>query len=185
LNNKSGKLVIISGPSGVGKGTIVDCLLKKSDHIALSISCTTRTPRQGERDGVNYFFITRQQFEELIAQNGFLEYSNHFGNYYGTPKAFVEHQLEQKDVLLEIDVDGALAAKAIYPQALLIMIAPPDKDTLYARLSGRGTESKEVIDGRMARAQYELSKSDKYDYVVVNDVLEDAVDRILEIIQTA
>jgi guanylate kinase len=184
LNKPQGKLVVISGPSGVGKGTIVKQLLKKDDSIVLSVSCTTRSPREGEVDGVNYFFITKEKFKQMIAEGGFLEYSNHFENYYGTPKFFVENMLEQgKSVILEIEVDGALNAKRVYPNALLIMVAPPTRQALVERLTGRGTESKEVIEERLKRADYELSKSDKYDYTIINDDLDTAVTQILNLIK--
>jgi guanylate kinase len=178
-----GKLIILSGPSGVGKGTIVNKLLSARPNISLSVSCTTRAPREGERDGVNYFFLSKEQFKKMLDEGGFLEYSNHFENYYGTPKFFVEEKLKTGDVILEIEPDGALNAKAVYPQAILIMIAPPSREELVARLRGRGTEDESVIAKRLARADYELSKSDKYDYVVVNDNLDDAVNKILQILE--
>ena len=134
------KLIVISGPSGVGKGTIVNELLKKGDY-ALSISCTTRPPRRGEKEGISYFFISREKFEAMIEEDGFLEYDNHFDNYYGTPKDFVQKQLQTKNVILEIEVNGALNAKRSYPEAILIMILPPNFEELKARLTGRGTES--------------------------------------------
>jgi guanylate kinase len=178
-----GKLIILSGPSGVGKGTIVNRLLAVHPNISLSVSCTTRPPREGEKDGVNYFFLSKEQFKKMIDEGGFLEYSNHFENYYGTPKFFVEQKLKTGDVILEIEPDGALNAKAVYPQAILIMLAPPSREELVARLKGRGTEGDDVIAKRLARADYELSKADKYDYVVVNDNLEDAVNKILQILK--
>ena len=176
------KLIVISGPSGVGKGTIVNELLKKGDY-ALSISCTTRAPRVGEKEGVSYFFISRDKFFSMIEENGFLEYDNHFENYYGTPKEFVEKQLQTKNVILEIEVNGAFRVKKSYPDAILIMIAPPSTDELKARLVGRGTESAEDIAERLARLDYELSQSDKYDYTVVNDNLSGAVEEIENIIK--
>ena len=178
------KLIVISGPSGVGKGTIVNELLKKGDY-ALSISCTTRAPRVGEREGVSYFFISKDKFLTMIAEKGFLEYDNHFENYYGTPKDFVEKQLQTKNVILEIEVNGALAVKKSYPEAILIMIAPPSTDELKSRLVGRGTESAENIKERLARLEYELSQSDKYDYTVINDDLARAVEEIENIIKNS
>ena len=178
------KLIVISGPSGVGKGTIVNELLKKGDY-ALSISCTTRAPRVGEKEGVSYFFITREKFLSMIEDDGFLEYDNHFENYYGTPKDFVEKQLQTKNVILEIEVNGALEAKKSYPEAILIMIVPPSKAELKSRLVGRGTENDEKIEERMSRIEYELSQKDKYDYTVINDDLERAVGEIEEIIKNS
>jgi guanylate kinase len=182
LSNFVGKLVVLSGPSGVGKGTIVNKLLD-GDNFYLSISCTTRSPREGEKDGVNYFFISKEKFLKDIEEGGFLEYSNHFDNYYGTPKAFVEEKLKYGNVILEIDVDGALNVKKVYPEAVLIMITPPSKEELYKRLSGRGTEGEEVILKRLQRADYELSKTSSYDYAVVNDDLDRAVEEIKNIIE--
>lgn len=178
------KLIVISGPSGVGKGTIVNELLKKGDY-ALSVSCTTRAPRVGEKEGVSYFFISREKFLSMIEEDGFLEYDDHFGNFYGTPRDFVEKQLQTKNVILEIEVNGAFKAKKSHPEAILIMIVPPSMDELKHRLFGRGTESKENIEGRLSRIDYELSKTDKYDYTVVNDDLERAVGEIEQIIKNS
>lgn len=178
-----GKLLVISGPSGVGKGTIVNKLLSLRPNVSLSISCTTRAPREGEVDGKSYFFLTKERFEEKIREGGFLEYSRHFENYYGTPRAFVESKLEEGDVILEIDVDGGLNVKSAMPEAVLVMIAPPDRQALYSRLKGRGTEDEMTISKRIDRAEYELSKSPLYDFVIINDVLDEAVkavERILE-----
>lgn len=176
------ELIVISGPSGVGKGTIVNEILRLCPKTSLSVSCTTRSPREGEKEGISYFFLSKEQFEKDIAEGGFLEYSQHFGNYYGTPAAFVEEKLKTGDVILEIDVDGALAVKKKRPSAVLIMVAPPSKEELYKRLKGRGTEGEEVIKKRLERVDYELSKSGEYDYVVVNDDLTSAVNEILNII---
>lgn len=177
-----GKLVVISGPSGVGKGTIVNEVLKARPRCALSISCTTRPPREGEKDGVNYFFMTRERFEKMIEEGGFLEYSEHFSNYYGTPKFFVEEKLKSGDVILEIDVDGALNVKKSYDEAILVMIAPPDRQALLSRLRGRGTESEEKIASRLLRADYELSKAPLYDYTIINDDLAKAVGEVVRIL---
>lgn len=174
-------LIVLSGPSGVGKGTVVSRLLQKEGY-ALSVSCTTRPPREGEVDGKSYFFISKEEFLKSVEEGGFLEYSNHFENYYGTPRKFVLDKLKISDVILEIDVDGALQVKKAYSAAVLIMLTPPDADELRRRLITRGTESAETIEKRVARCEYELSKKDLYDYAVVNDDLETCVKEIEKII---
>ena len=175
--------IVISGPSGVGKGTIVDRLLELDDGLVESVSCTTRAPREGERDGVEYHFITKHEFLSRIAENDFLEYDEHQGGMYGTPRSFVERQLKDKTVLLEIDVVGGLNAKRIMPKTVLIMIVPPSEEELLARLSKRGTETEEQIQNRLHRVPFELAQKDKYDYVVVNDDLEKAIREVHAIIQ--
>lgn len=175
-------LIVISGPSGVGKGEVVKKLIAKGGY-ALSVSCTTRQPRSGEVEGVSYFFISREEFERQVAAGGFLEYARHFESCYGTPRKFVEERLEESDVILEIDVDGALQVKNSYPEALLIMLVPPDMQTLEYRLRNRGSESEEKIAKRLSRVSYELSLKDKYDYVVVNGELPVAVRQIEKIIE--
>lgn len=175
-------LIILSGPSGVGKGTIIERLLSRGG-FALSVSCTTRSPRKGETDGVSYFFISKEKFNEMLENGGFLEYSRHFENYYGTPRKFVEEKLKTDNVILEIEVDGALQVKNAYPEALLIMVLPPDRTELKARLIKRGSESEEQIGERLARLDYELSKRDSYDFVVINDDLEKTVKDIENIIK--
>ena len=174
-------LLVISGPSGVGKGTITE-VLKKSDDMSLSISYTTRKPREGEVDGIHYFFVSKDEFLNGIDNDEFLEYSNHFDNYYGTPKKFVLDKLKTSNVLLEIDVNGALMVKKSYPDAVLIMIAPPSKDELKARLIKRGTESIDKIEERISRMEFELEKSSLYDYTVINDDLEEAIKEVKQII---
>ena len=177
------KLLVISGPSGVGKGTLVKALKARRADVVESISCTTRSPRTGETHGKEYFFLTKEEFLRRIEENDFLEYDEHFGNYYGTPKSFVREMLQEKSVILEIDVVGALNAKKAIPESVLIMIAPPSVDELKRRLIGRGTETHEAIENRLSRLEYELSQQDKYDYVVINDELERALgelERILD-----
>lgn len=175
-------LIVLSGPSGVGKGTVVNKLLQKGSY-ALSVSCTTRAKREGEVDGKSYFFISKEEFLKTIEEGGFLEYSNHFENYYGTPKKFVEKQLQSYDVILEIEVDGALQVKKSHPEAILIMLVPPSVEELKRRLLGRGTESEEKINARIARMEYELSKKEQYDYTLVNDDLDECVARLEDIIK--
>ena len=175
-------LIVLSGPSGVGKGTIAKRLVEKNQNISLSISCTTRSPRDGEVDGREYFFIDKSKFLEKVDKDGFLEYSNHFENYYGTPKDFVMNKLKDNDVLLEIDVNGGLNIKKSYPQALLIMVVPPSLEEIEHRLICRHTESLEKIKLRMQRIDYELEKASLYDYSVVNDDLEQAIIEIEQII---
>lgn len=177
-----GKLIVVSGPSGVGKGTIVKTLVKKRADVVESVSCTTREPREGERHGREYYFLTKEEFLRRIAANDFLEYDEHFGNYYGTPISFVKETLKEKSVILEIDVVGALNAKKAIPESVLVMIAPPSVQELEKRLRGRNSESEEEIQGRLARLEYELAQKDKYDYVIVNDILENAIARLEEII---
>jgi len=168
-------LMVVSGPSGVGKGTLVKTLIKRRADVVESVSCTTRAPREGEVHGREYYFLDKAEFLKRIQENDFLEYDEHFGNFYGTPKSFVKETLKTKSVILEIDVVGGLNAKKEIPQTVLVMIAPPSIEELKRRLIGRGTESKEEIENRLARLEYELSQKDKYDYVIVNDDLETAI----------
>ncbi len=175
-------LLVLSGPSGVGKGTVVKQLLKRGNY-SLSVSCTTRSPRAGEKDGEAYFFIGKDEFLETIERGGFLEYSNHFENYYGTPEKFVQDKLETSDVILEIEVDGALQVKKSHPAAVLIMILPPSVDELRARLKKRGSETSDKIEERIKRMDYEISKKSQYDYVVINDDLNKTVEEIENIIE--
>lgn len=182
--SKRGILTIISGFSGVGKGTAVRKMMETYDNYALSVSATTRKPREGEEDGVSYFFKTREEFEEMIQKDQFIEYAQYVDNYYGTPKEYVEQQLASgKDVILEIELQGALKVKEQYDKGLvLIFITPPNAEVLEERLRGRGTEDEATIAKRMARAYEESFYMDKYDYVVVNDVLEQCVSDIHNIV---
>ena len=175
-------LMAVSGPSGVGKGTLVKTLIKRREDVVESVSCTTREPRVGEVDGREYFFISKEEFLRRIQENDFLEYDEHFGNYYGTPISFVKETLKEKSVILEIDVVGALNAKKAIPESVLVMIAPPSVQELEKRLRGRNSETEEEIQGRLARLEYELAQKDKYDYVIVNDILENAIAHLEEII---
>lgn len=178
-------LIAVSGPSGVGKGTLVKELLKRRSDVVESVSCTTRAPREGEVDGREYFFLTREEFQKRIDNGEFLEYDEHFGNYYGTPKSFVRETLKEKSVLLEIDVVGALNAREAFPDCLLVMVVPPSVEELKKRLEGRNTETAAEIEKRLSRLEYELSKKDLYDYAVVNDDLEKAVERLSKLIDQA
>ncbi len=176
---------MISGFSGTGKGTLVKRLLQEYDNYSLSVSRTTRSPREGEIDGVDYIFSTDEEFRRLIDENGFIEYAGYVGNYYGTPRAFVERQLAAgKDVLLEIEMQGALKIKEQYPDAFLIFVLPPSFRELKERLTSRGTESAEVIEKRMARARDEIKYIEYYDCLLVNDELEQCVKKLHEKIQT-
>lgn len=170
-----GLLIVVSAPSGCGKGTILGEVLKDPAYY-YSVSATTRAPREGEQDGVQYHFLTREQFEQNIADQMMLEYAEYCGNYYGTPLAPINANLENgRNVILEIEVQGAMQVRRLRPDAVFVFIAPPSVDTLRERLIGRGTETMEVIEERVAQAQHELSFAQQYDYIVVNDVLEDAI----------
>jgi len=181
-----GLLIVVSGFSGAGKGTIMKRLLSDYDNYALSVSMTTRNPREGEVDGKDYFFVTTEEFENTIAKNGLVEYARYCGNYYGTPRSFVEEQLKQgKNVILEIEVQGAMQIKEKYPEALLVYIVPPSVDVLLDRLRKRGTESEEVIQKRISQAKTESTYMDKYEYLVINDDLDTAVRQTHEIVNSA
>lgn len=170
--NHKGLLVVVSGFSGVGKGTLVKKLVTECDNYALSVSMTTRKPREGEIDGVSYFFVDHDTFEQTIAQDGLVEYASYVGNYYGTPKAWVEEQRNSgKDVVLEIEVQGALKVKEKFPDAVLIFVLPPSAKELKSRLEGRGTETQDVVLKRLSRAEEESAFVEQYDYIVVNDDL--------------
>jgi guanylate kinase len=185
MNSKSkGKLVLYTGSSGVGKGTIMAELLKRNPNIRLSVSNTTRKPRKGEIDGVHYNFVTKEQFEKLIEENGFLEYAKYCDNYYGTPKKQVEDLLNQGyDVFLEIEVQGGLQILEKYPDVLSIFILPTSIDSLSRRLHRRGTEDEKTIAKRLAEAEHEMSFKNRYKYNVVNDDLDTAVNEVLDILE--
>ncbi|MBC5659401.1 guanylate kinase [Anaerosacchariphilus sp. NSJ-68] len=182
--NRKGILLVVSGFSGAGKGTLMKELLSRYDNYALSISATTRNPREGEVDGREYFFRTREEFEKMIAEDALIEHACYVGNYYGTPRAYVEEQLSLgKDVILEIEIQGALQIKKRFPDTLLLFVSPPDAATLKNRLVGRGTETMEVIENRLARATEEANGIEQYDYFIINDDLDACVRQVHEIIQ--
>lgn len=179
-----GVLTVISGFSGAGKGTVVKQLLQEYDY-GLSISATTRSPREGEQDGREYFFKTKEEFEKMIRENQLIEYAQYVGNYYGTPKEYVVQQLEQgKDVILEIEMQGALHVREILPEVNLIFLTPPTVDELERRLVSRGTETAEVIRERMARAKEESAYMKEYDYIVINDDLDECVENVHQLIRS-
>ena len=182
---EKGLLLVLSGPSGTGKGTVCKALLNKRKDISLSVSCTTRAPRPGETDGKSYFFKTREEYESLIKQDAFLEYADVFSNYYGTPKSFVDAAInEGKDVLLEIDVQGALKVKKSYPHGVYMFLVPPTMEELKNRICSRGTETTAQIEARLGKAAAEMNLMHEYDYRIVNDQVNDVVSRI-EAIMTA
>ena len=181
---RKGILVVVSGFSGSGKGTIMKELLSRYDNYALSVSATTRNPREGEQDGREYFFKNREEFEEMIASDALIEYACYVENYYGTPRAYVEEQLALgKDVILEIEIQGALQIRKRFPDTLLLFISPPDARTLEKRLVGRGTESMDVIENRLSRAVEEAEGIESYDYFIINDDLNTCVEQVHRLIQ--
>ena len=185
MKNK-GILIVVSGFSGSGKGTLMKKMLETYDNYALSISMTTRSPREGERDGIEYFFTNKESFEQKIAENQLIEYACYCENYYGTPREYVEKMLaEGKDVILEIEIQGALKVKEQYPDCLLLFVTPPSAKELERRLVGRGTESPEVVARRLARAVEESEGIEAYDYIVVNDDLETCVKQLHGIVRNA
>mgnify|MGYP003586831516 CR=1 FL=1 len=185
MTKPEGILLVLSGPSGAGKGTICKALLEKRPDMAYSVSCTTRAPRKGEIDGKSYFFKTREEFETMIQNAGFLEHADVYGNYYGTPKAYVLDQLAHgKDIVLEIDTQGALQVKKNYPNGVFVFIVPPSLDELSKRIYNRGTDSVDVIKKRLSAATSELAYASKYDYIVVNDEVEKATTKVSNIVST-
>ena len=177
-----GKLIVISGASGVGKGTVLGLMMGKRNDLRFSVSATTRNPRPGEADGVHYYFVTKERFEEMIGNGEFLEYDAHAANYYGTPRAQAEEKMTDGHVLLDIEPNGAAQVRKSAPDATLIFIMPPSIEELERRLRGRGDTSEEQIAVRLARVAWEVEQSKRYDYVVVNDKVDDCVRKILEII---
>ncbi len=183
---QDGILIVVSGFSGAGKGTLMKKLMETYDNYALSISMTSRNPRPGEQNGVEYFFVTPEEFEKTIAENGLIEYAQYCGNYYGTPKSYVESQLKAgKDVILEIEIQGALKVKKQFPNALLLFVTPPSATELRRRLVGRGTETEEVINQRMHRAIEESEGIEEYEYLIVNDDLDICVKELHSIVSAA
>ena len=183
--NHKGVLIVVSGFSGAGKGTLMKALLEKYDNYALSISATTRKPREGEVHGREYFFMSVDEFEALIANDQLIEHAKYVSNYYGTPRSYVEEKMaEGKDVILEIEIQGALKVKEKFPETLLIFVVPPSAEELKKRLIGRGTETMEVIEQRMNRATEEAEAMDAYDYILVNDDLNQAVESLHNLIQS-
>ena len=184
MENK-GILIVVSGFSGAGKGTIMRALLDKYEETyALSVSATTRDPRPGEVEGREYFFRTVEEFEKMIAKEDLIEYAKYVDNYYGTPRTYVEEQLERgRDVILEIEIQGALKVKEKFPETLLLFVTPPSAAELKRRLEGRGTETPEVIASRMKRAREEADYMDRYDYLISNDDLNECVEEMHQIIQ--
>lgn len=179
----SGHLFVISGASGVGKSTILKRVMEQETNLQFSVSATSRAPREGETNGVQYHFVSEEAFKQMITQGAFVEYDYHMGNYYGTLKSEVFNKTQQGNMILDVEPVGALRVREIYPEATLIYIAPPSMDILQARLRSRNDTSEDQIKVRSERAAWEDSQKDKYDYVVVNDVLDDAVQQVLQIIR--
>ena len=179
------KLIILTGPSGVGKGTVVKEILDKDKNICLSVSATTRSPRKGEQEGENYYFLSVEKFKEMINKNLFLEWAKFAGNYYGTPLSFVKDKIEDGFiVLLEIEVEGAKQIKDKFPDSLSIFILPPSKEELERRIRNRGTEKEEAINRRLSRSTYEIASSDEFDFKVINRDVDETAERIIKIIRS-
>jgi len=179
------KLIILTGPSGVGKGTVVKEILSKDKSIWLSISATTREPREGEKEGENYYFLNQEKFKKMIEQNLFLEWAEFAGNYYGTPLSSVNEKIKKGfTVLLEIEVEGAKQIKEKFPESMSIFLLPPDKSELEKRIRNRGTENEEAIRKRLLRANYEISASNQFDFALTNYNVDETTNRILKLIQT-
>ncbi len=184
MNKPKGLLLVVSGPSGAGKGTICGLLRKALPDLAYSVSVTTRAPREGEVDGKDYFFKTVSQVKDMIFRGELLEYAQVYGNYYGTPKPYVMGLLnEGRDVLLEIDVQGALQIKKVFPDGVFVFVVPPTLTELRARIYNRGKDTEEVIEKRLKEATHELRYASKYDYIIVNDIAEKAAGRVLTLLE--
>ncbi len=180
---QTGSLVVVSGFSGVGKGTVMKSLVSRYSNYALSVSATTRKPREGEVHGREYYFLTQEEFRDMIRDDDLIEFANYCDNYYGTPRKFVQKAMDEgKDVLLEIEIQGARKIRLQYPHAVLIFIMPPDIRTLLERLNGRGTETQDVIAQRIERAKQEAEGIEDYDYIMINDEVEPCADRIHQLI---
>ncbi len=178
-----GNLFVISGPSGAGKGTICKAYMEKHPETYLSVSATTRKPREGEREGVSYYFLTEEEFRSLIAKDEFLEHAVYCGNYYGTPRNKVTEQLEAgRDVILEIESDGAMQVRSHFPEGIFIFVCPPSLDELERRLVGRGSESASEVAARLVKARSEFARAQKYNYILINDSVDAAVERLEAII---
>ena len=179
------KLIILTGPSGVGKGTVIKEILRKEKNLWLSISATTREPREGEKDGENYYFLNQENFKEMIAQNLLLEWAQFAGNYYGTPLSSVKDKIKKGfTVLLEIEVEGARQIKNRFPNSRTIFLLPPDKEELERRIRNRGTEKEEAIKKRLSRANYEISVSNEFDFVLTNQNVDETAKKIIKLIKT-
>ncbi|WP_332690141.1 guanylate kinase [Halalkalibacter lacteus] len=183
MKKEKGLLLVLSGPAGVGKGTVCTALRQEDTSVQYSVSATTRSPREGEQDGVNYFFKTREQFENMIEQDQLLEWAEYVGNYYGTPIEYVRETIDSgQDIILEIEVQGALKVKERFPEGVFIFLMPPSLAELRSRIVGRGTETEDIINKRMTVAREEIEMMKKYDYVVENDQVHLAVERIKSIV---
>ncbi len=183
--SRRGMMIVVSGFSGVGKGTLVRLLTERYENYSISVSVTTRKPRAGDQEGKEYFFKTNEEFEELLRSDRLIEYAEYCGNYYGTPRDYVEQELSKgRDVILEIEQQGGLKVKKQYPDALMVFVMPPDINALVERLHGRGTESEEVIEKRLAQAVEESRVITQYEYMIINDDLDKSVEELHELIES-
>ncbi|MEQ6375271.1 guanylate kinase [Bacillaceae bacterium S4-13-58] len=185
MNEEKGILFVLSGPSGVGKGTVRKALFEQSNNLHYSISMTTRQPRQGEQDGIDYFYKSKEEFEQLIRDGKMLEWAEFVGNYYGTPKDYVQKTLDEgKDVFLEIEVNGALQVRKNFKEGVFIFLIPPSLEELKNRIISRGTETDEIVQNRLNEAKREIKMMDAYDYVVINDKIDHAVEMVKAIVKS-